>query len=128
MTDTVLIDRGDNANDQLMAKDFAEALLVAYPGWLWAVTVDGKTGMVDILNLNLSGRYGWRLKLPVIYSSSSMKADVLRAGGELLERFNQPRGPFNPERWSMLPTNVQGCPVGDITPTVQRLASAFGCR
>jgi hypothetical protein len=128
MTDTVLIDRGDNANDQLMAKDFADALLAAYPGWLWAVTVDGMTGMVDILNLNLSGRYGWRLKLPAIYSSSSFKAEVLNAGGEILERFGQPRGAFDRSRWMQLPTNVNGCPVGDVTPTVQRLSSAYGCR
>lgn len=128
MTDTVLLDRGDNANDQLMAKDLADALLAAYPGWLWAVNVDSRGRILKILNLNLSGRFGWIIKLPAVYSSSSLKADTLHAGGEILERFNQPRGRFDATRWLELPQNFQGCPVGDITPTVTRHQSAYGCR
>lgn len=100
-------------NDFLMSKEAAEALLAAYPGWMWGVNVNGEQGVADIKNFNLSGQWGYVLKLRDIYSASSFKADVIRAGGEILERYNQKVGKFDPQRWSELMLDSRGVPIGD---------------
>ncbi|MCE2724465.1 MAG: hypothetical protein LW865_14490 [Betaproteobacteria bacterium] len=82
-------------NDVLMAKQIALDLDTAYPGHLWAVTCDGRTGIATVRNLRLSGRQGFILRLPEIYSASDFKKSVLKAGGEILERYHQPRGVVN---------------------------------
>lgn len=94
------------ANDLVMAKEMADALHSAYPGHMWAVSVD--KGLADVRNLALSGNWGFRLKLDTIYSGSSFKKDVLRAGGELLERFNVARKRFNLEEYAHMPTDFAG--------------------
>lgn len=96
------------ANDFVMARNMAEALHRAYPGQLWAVTCEGAHGIATVRNLLLSGQWGYVLKLPAIYSASSFEADVVRAGGEILERFRLARGRFNPEQYYSLPTNFAG--------------------
>lgn len=102
-----------HANDYVMAKQASEVLMREYPGWLWGVNVDGRIGMCDVKNFNLSGSHGYRLKLPDIYSASSFEKDVIRAGGEILERYKQPRGRFDAQRWSELTLDTAGIPVGD---------------
>jgi hypothetical protein len=101
------------ANDFLMAKTAAEVLTREYPGWMWGVNVDGAQGVATIRNFNLSGQYGYLLKLNAIYSASSFEKDVLRAGGEILERYNQKVGKFDAQRWSELMLDARGIPVGD---------------
>ena len=101
------------ANDFVMAKQASEVLTRAYPGWLWGVNVDGRTGMCDIRNFNLSGNRGYRLKLRDIYSASSFEKDVLIAGGEILERYNQKAGKFDAQRWAELTLDTSGVPQGD---------------
>ena len=76
-----------NANDLVMAKHMADTLHQHYPGHLWAVTCDGDKGIATIRNLMLSGDWGFILKLPAIYSASEWDKRVLRAGGEVLERY-----------------------------------------
>lgn len=102
-----------HANDMNMAKQAAEVLMREYPGWLWGVNVNGETGMCDIRNFNLSGNYGFRMKLKEIYSASSFEKDVIFAGGEILERYNQPRGAFSAQHWSGLKQDLRGIPIGD---------------
>lgn len=96
------------ANDLVMAKTMADALHTAYQGHLWAVTCDGKSGMADVRNLFLSGNWGFRLKLHAIYSGSEFKKEVLRAGGELLERYRLSRGRFKEAEYHNLPTDFAG--------------------
>lgn len=96
------------ANDILMSKEMAEALHAAYPGHMWAVAVDGSIGFADVRNLALSGNWGFRIKLDNIYSGSSFKKDVLRAGGELLERYRMSRGKFRADEYADLKTDQAG--------------------
>ncbi len=96
------------ANDMVMAKEMADALHTAYPGHLWAVTCDGKSGMADVRNLFLSGQWGFRLHLKAIYSGSEFKREVLRAGGELLERYRLSRGRFMEAEYHNLATDFAG--------------------
>lgn len=103
----------DSANDLVHAKEFADVLTHHYPGWLWGVNVNGETGMCDIRNFNLSGSHGFRLKLPDMYTISSFKKEIIRAGGEMLERYKQPRGAFDATRWAELALDTRGIPIGD---------------
>ncbi len=96
-------------NDMLLAKQIAETLMAHYPApHLWAVSCEGRTGIATIKNLNLNGQWGYVLKLPKLYSASSLAKDVIRAGGEILERFNMDRGRFNEQQYAELKTNFAG--------------------
>jgi hypothetical protein len=68
--------------------------------------------MADIRNLALSGQWGYRLKLADFYSASEWKADVLRAGGEILERFRVARAKAS-DAINTLPLDVAGRPIFD---------------
>lgn len=74
------------ANDFVMSKNMAEKLHQHFPNHLWAVTCEGKQGIATIRNLGLSGKYGFVLHLSRLNNDPGMKC-VLRAGGEILERF-----------------------------------------
>lgn len=104
-----------NANDILMAKQLAEALHQAYPGHLWAVTCDGRTGMADIRNLMLAGNWGFRMHMRSHYSASQWRHKAIMAGGELLERFRLTRGRFNQDQYLSQPTDRFGNLKGDLT-------------
>ena len=96
------------ANDLVMAKGMAEALHAAYPGHMWAVTCDGKIGFADVRNLALSGSWGFRIRLSDIYSASAFRKDVIRAGGEMLERYRLSRGRFDENQYNNLTSDFAG--------------------
>lgn len=97
-----------SANDFVMAKNMADTLHRHFPGHLWAVTCDGSKGIATVRNLNLSGAWGFVLKLPAIYSATEWDKQVMRSGGELLERYRLSRGRFSEEAWMQAPTNFAG--------------------
>lgn len=82
--------------DYLTARQMAETLHKHYPGHLWAVTCEGLKGIATVRNLRLSGNWGFIIKLRDLNADPGMK-EVIRAGGELLERYRVARGRFNPE-------------------------------
>lgn len=99
---------GTCANDMILAKEIADTLNTHYPGHLWGVNVDGRGGVANIHNLLLSGQMGYVLKLVNIFSASDFKRDVVRAGGEILERFRLARGRFNEHQYAGLASNFAG--------------------
>ena len=81
----------DTLAEMAVAKQVAEDLHAAYPGHMWAVTVRG--GAVVIKDLFVSSLYGYVLKIESIkHDAKVMKQEVLRAGGEILERARLERG------------------------------------
>jgi len=105
--DGVLIDSPTiTANEMILAKDAAELLHRHYPGHLWAVAVEGSRLLIK--NLNLSGDMGYVIFVPLIYSASSLDKDIIKGGGEILERYHQPRGEVDFARLIELPTNYAG--------------------
>lgn len=96
------------ANDMLTAKNMAEVLHRHYPGHLWGVNCDGRTGMIYIRNLSLSGEMGFKLKMPDIYSASDLDKEVMRAGGEILERYRLSRGKFDAAQHAGLKQDFAG--------------------
>lgn len=97
-----------SANDMLMAKEIADTLERHYKGHLWGVNVDGRTGLITIRNLLISGQMGYILKIPLIYSASEFLGKVVRAGGEILERYQLSRGRFDEAQYTGLKTNFAG--------------------
>lgn len=102
-----------SANDFVMAKNMADTLHSRFPGHLWAVTCDGAKGIATVRNLRLSGAWGIVLKLPAVYTASAWDKDVMRAGGELLERYRLNRGSFAEEQWMQAPTDFTGHLIAD---------------
>ena len=96
-------------SDFTRAKNTAEMLEKKYPGWLWAVhTMDG---VVVVKSMRLSGNWGFVLHQDKI--DNDYKA-VMRAGGELLERFRMSRKKFNQEKYlSDLKMDYKGSLNGD---------------
>ena len=84
---------GISASGMLLVKRVAETLHKHYPGHLWAVNIDEEGGVVTVMNLALSGKWGFLLKLRVVQEDPDLKC-VMRAGGELLERYRLRRGSY----------------------------------
>lgn len=104
---------GVAALDYNMAKEMSDVLFEAYPNHLWAVTCEGDKGIATIRNLALSGEWGFILKLNECYTASDWKKKIVRAGGELLERFNLYRGTGNQDAISSLKNDFSGRTIGD---------------
>lgn len=72
--------------EMTVASQVGELLHVAYPGYVWRVTV--LQGVVTVHNAMLSGQWGFLLKIASLDPEGKV---VVRAGGELLERYNLTR-------------------------------------
>lgn len=97
MRDTVLlaeIPPDVPLDDAVLAVDVYGKLADHYPGHQWRTTADHRAGVVTIQLLyqgveRKEGLWGWVLKISQLDPSLTA---VVRAGGELLERFKLPRG------------------------------------
>ncbi len=65
-----------------------QELVKHYPGWKWWVECKLRSGMVSVRNLSLDGDYGFYIPINKFTSDIST---VMRAGGEILERYNMER-------------------------------------
>ena len=89
--------------DKEISKAVGEVLYKHYPGYRWAVHCDGHNGVVDVRNLTLSGKWGFRMMLRDMCTQ-----EIVRAGGEILERYRVRRGKLNGEEIADLPRNFSG--------------------
>lgn len=114
MSGEVLIDVGGNSAKRVaefdLAKKVSEILVKHYPNFAWAVTVND--GLIQIHNLNLSGRWGFVVKEDDVYSATDLDRRLMQAGGELLERYKISRARMSQERAQSklmaLPTDFAG--------------------
>lgn len=98
----------------LLTKNAANLLERHYPGgWGWALNPDEAGGVLNIRCLRLSGQHGYTLKLADIQNDPHLRA-VVRAGGELLERYGYRAGPFDLEAYRAGP-RFFGRPLADIS-------------
>lgn len=86
-----LLEEKIHAADVSLAKNIADVLERHYPGHLWCVNVDSRQGGVMVKNLALSDQWGFVLHIDAL---DPMLKKVVRAGGELLERWNIRRGKY----------------------------------
>jgi len=81
--------------DKILAAEIGEILHNHYPGHLWGIFVNSEPtgGIVNILNLRISHKYGYVLHLAKLYPrDDTFKKKIIHAGGEILERANMTRG------------------------------------
>jgi hypothetical protein len=103
---------GISSGGMLLVKRTAETLHKHYPGHLWAVNIDEEGGVITVMNLALSGKWGFLLKLKTVQEDPDLKS-VMRAGGELLERYRLRRGGYRPGELSTLQRNFRGDAIAD---------------
>lgn len=76
--------------DVQLAFVIGETLTRHYPGHPWFVEVDSNGGLASISIPAITGRFAYVLKLRLLGSDPGLKS-VVRAGGEILERWRIPR-------------------------------------
>jgi len=103
-----------NAYEEVTAKNIAGTLDKYYPGHLWAVHVDGQQGVASIQNMMLQGKWGFRIFLGEEISATDLDKIVMRAGGEILERYRQSRGRADQDALGAVPTNFRGHAIPDL--------------
>lgn len=91
--------------DLSKAKNIAEFLEKAYPGYGWAVTADSKNNMATVLAMRLSGDWGFYAHLDKIDVSGKF---LLRNAGELLERYRVKRGAIDRDQVRNLKRDFAG--------------------
>lgn len=79
-----------------LCKKINDVLMRHYPRHPWMVGVNHKTGAIhiELAYFNRLGRlfpYGFQLYIHKLGSAKEMAKKIMRAGGELLERFNLER-------------------------------------
>ncbi len=84
--------------DVSLAKKIGEHLERKYPNHYFRVDVDSPQGIAKISHPLMPVRYAYVVRLAELNGDPGMRA-ITKAGGELLERFNQPRGRRDREKW-----------------------------
>ncbi|MBF0146377.1 MAG: hypothetical protein HQL84_09955 [Magnetococcales bacterium] len=98
--------------EQLQAARVGDALWHAYPGYRWAVAICG--GLARIRNLDLSGQWGFDIPLANLNHDPLLKG-VIRAGGEILERYRLARRGADADELNTLPRWITGEAKGDLS-------------
>jgi len=90
MSEILTLDNPEHAiADMAMAKSIAEALHKQYPGHLWMVNADNGNNIATVQLGGISGKFGFNIHLDKITAGMEL---IMRAGGEILERYNLSRG------------------------------------
>jgi hypothetical protein len=95
-----------DSQKQDWAMQIGDFLNTIYPGHLWAVAIEG--GVAKVQDLTCSKTMGFQIKLSDIDTPDSFRKQLMLAGGEILERFNQPRGWLKPDAVLSAPRNIRG--------------------
>ena len=97
--------------EESLAKRAMAVLHKHYPGFGWMIDING--GMLNIKAGELFGQHGYRINV-LEHQDAALDKEVMRAGGQLLEHFLQPRnrGPRQ-ELLAEVPRNARGHMVPD---------------
>lgn len=84
--------------DKALATACLHVLHLAYPGWAWTVNTPPNQNILKVQNLDMDpkGTYGMVFHKTNL-SGSNIAKTMVRAGGELLERWNTARRPYSPD-------------------------------
>tara|TARA_R110002072_G_scaffold21764_21_gene76830 strand:- start:92 stop:424 length:333 start_codon:yes stop_codon:yes gene_type:complete len=97
--------------EQFLAMRIAELLQRKYAGHLWGVHV--KKSVATIHNMALSGNHGYILHLNNLKIEDEFNQRVIKAGGEILERFAVSRGEIVDHEMASLKRDFANRPVFD---------------
>lgn len=95
---------------QQWAKQIADHLFAAYPGYRWAVNI--RDGVIFVHNLDLSGQWGFIIKVNAVIHDPGFK-NIMRAGGEILERYQLHRGAAHPDVLAEIKRKYNGEAIGE---------------
>jgi hypothetical protein len=95
---------------ELLAKTAVAILERHYPDWGWAVRVDDLGGVMEVRSMVIPGKWGFLLKIRSIDPEGKT---IMRAGGELLERYRLRRGRRKPGATQELMRDFKGMAVPD---------------
>jgi hypothetical protein len=93
--DVVEITSKEDLKEIETCKSVGDALTEAYKNHLWAVLFQG--GAIIVKLMSVEGNWGFIMDPQERYSASALKRHAIMAGGELLERSGQKRGPWDGE-------------------------------
>lgn len=96
--------------DQAACNRAIGVLFKHYPGHQWMVDLSG--GVMNIRSANLSTNYGWRQRMDEV-DPKTFDKQIMRAGGEILERHNMPTQQMDIQIWNELPRDLRGAPKRD---------------
>ncbi|ROH87997.1 hypothetical protein ED236_00445 [Pseudomethylobacillus aquaticus] len=108
----IAIGKASDLADFSLAKRLSERLTAIYPGYAWGVHVSTEHGMVSVRNWSLSGEWGYMIHLSQVQEDVGDRL-VIRAAGEVLERFNVSRRRLDDTQLDSLPTDFAGRHVPD---------------
>jgi hypothetical protein len=89
----------NHASLVLLVKTAADLLEKHYSGWAWAIEPDEFGGVINIYSLKCSGDWGYTLKISSLQHDPHQRR-LIRAAGELLERFGFQAGRYDREAWA----------------------------
>lgn len=92
----------DESSDMALAMEIGEALQKEYPNHPWVVGFQGRSLVIRHLSIaseveRIIGRSGFASRLPreKLGTPKEIRASVIEFGGQLLEAFKLPRGPWD---------------------------------
>lgn len=98
-----------HASAVILAKEIGELLERFYSGHQWFIEVDEHGGIVKLWAGSCSGEWGFIIKMADIQDErGALRRAIIRAGGEILERFNQPIGRYDRDAWLAAPRYATG--------------------
>jgi hypothetical protein len=92
LDDTPEVDRWA-AFDLAGARDMWRVLESHYPGHPWETEIDSRGRMAYVSIPSITGRWKYRIHLSALKSDPGLRI-VIKAGGEILERWGIPRAGF----------------------------------
>lgn len=112
MNDDLLVNEISSGENDLkdieLCRRIADVLLKHYPGHVWNVEANTETGGVANIKLNYPDKLGILPKFGFRLHIDKLNDDkIMRAGGELLERYKLARG--RASAYSMMDAINNGC-------------------
>lgn len=100
--------------DAYWAKRLGTALVKTYPRHGWSVEVDSNQGIVKIFNRHMSPIQGYLLKLKDL-NVADAERQIVRIGGEILERFGLSRVRFEADKIRQIQKDTMGHAKADMS-------------
>jgi len=107
-------DQAFKDQDQYWAMRLGKEFVKCYPGHGWEVVVDIKNGICNIFNRHMSPKAGYRWRLQEM-NAPSLTRDVMRIGGEILERFGLSREQFDADAVRIIQAETHGNAKADLS-------------
>ena len=107
------LDPFNHASTVILCKDIADLLVRNFPDYLWTVEPDERGGVINIRNLNCHDELGYTIHGNLLDDPAVRRREVIKAGGEILERFRQPHR-MNRELLAEAPRDARGRLIPDL--------------